>query len=108
MIKTMKKSAPFFIKIIFFLLLSFPSVLKAQKISGSFELRYFTNDSSANGITDFKGETEYFNTKQRILFLKQYADYASRFFKDTNYYTEVVTNRAAKQRVKSIKPQPLP
>lgn len=104
----MKKNTAIYIRIIFLLLLSIPAALKAQEVSRSFELRYFTSDSSANGITDFKGETEYFNTKQRIRFLKQYADYASRFFKDTNYNTEVVTNQAAKQRIKSIKPQPLP
>ena len=104
----MKKRVAFHIKFIFSLVLFFPSVPKAQEIYKSFEFRYFTNDSSADGITDFKGKTEYFNTKQRILFLKQYADYASRFFKDTGYNTEVVTNRAAKQRARGIKPQPLP
>jgi hypothetical protein len=45
------------------------SCLNAQQLSKSFEFRYFTSDPEANGVTDLKGETEVFDTEERILFL---------------------------------------
>ncbi len=50
--------------------------------SKSFELRYFSDDPGANGETDFKGETQVFDTDQRVEFLKHYADFSKRFFDD--------------------------
>ena len=50
--------------------------------SKSFELRYFSNDSKANGETDFKGETQVFDTDQRVEFLKHYADFSKQFFNE--------------------------
>lgn len=82
--------------------------LCGQTISESFELRYFTNDDKANGETDFHGETEYFNTGQRITFLQQYGQYASRFFKDPGLDTKVVTDEEAEKMVEALKPQPMP
>jgi hypothetical protein len=44
-----------------------------KTISESFELRYFSQDTNANGETDFKGETSVLDNEQRITFLNEYA-----------------------------------
>jgi hypothetical protein len=64
--------------------LLFHQQLFAQEKSKSFEVRYFTEDSEANGVTDFKGETAIFSTPERIEFLSHYANYAEWFFNDPN------------------------
>lgn len=64
--------------------------IAAQEVSKSFELRYFTKDAKANGETDFKGETEYFDTEQRVEYLNKYAEVAKQFFDDPNLDTKVV------------------
>jgi len=46
-----------------FILLVFTSLTSMAQQSKSFELRYFSNDSKANGETDFKGETATFTTE---------------------------------------------
>ena len=76
--------------------------------SRSFELRYFSNDAAANGETDFKGETEIFNTEQRVEFLRHYAEYAKKFFHDQNLDHVVVSDQDAVEAASRIKPQPLP
>jgi len=86
----------------------FQTFTLAQEATRSFELRYFTNDAKANGETDFKGETEYLTTEQRVDFLKQYADYASRFFNDPELNTKVVEDEEVQSAVAKIKPQPQP
>lgn len=86
----------------------FAQNIYAQTISQSFELRYFTNDEKANGETDFKGETEYFNTEQRVEYLSKYAEVAREFFNDPNLDTKVVSESQIKQAVQKLKPQPLP
>ena len=45
----------------------------AQQVT-TFEMRYLTSDAKANGVTDFHGETEVFDTEQRIEALNNYAD----------------------------------
>ncbi|WP_020531262.1 hypothetical protein [Flexithrix dorotheae] len=99
-----------FLKLIVFsfigILISFN--LSAQTSSKTFELRYFTNDPKANGETDFKGETEYLSVEQRVEYLKHYADYASRFFKDQEFNTKVVEDSEVENALSKIKPQPLP
>ena len=89
--------------------LIFFSVLgvKAQNFSSSFEMRYFTNDSMANGETDFLGETEWMNTDQRVGFLKQYSKVASSFFENPDLDKKIVTNSEISDLLSSIKPQPL-
>ncbi|MCK5208527.1 MAG: hypothetical protein KAQ79_10915, partial [Cyclobacteriaceae bacterium] len=77
-------------------------------ISKSFELRYFTPDSKADGETDFKGETEYFDTDQRVDYLKTYEQYARQYFGNPDWNKLVVTNDEAKAKAAKIKPQPLP
>ena len=39
------------------------SCLSAQQVN-TFEMRHFKNDAKANGVTDFHGETEVFDTDQ--------------------------------------------
>ncbi len=91
-----------------FVLLLISTNLASQSISESFELRYFTDDSKANGETDFHGETEYFDTDQRIAFLHEYGQYASRFFDDPDLDTKVITEKEAEELVNRLKKQPLP
>jgi hypothetical protein len=76
--------------------------------SKSFELRYFSDDPKANGETDFKGETQVFDTDQRVEFLKHYADFSKQFFNDQNMDYMVVSDQEAESVVKEVKPQPLP
>ncbi|MDO9326889.1 MAG: hypothetical protein Q7T80_18220 [Methanoregula sp.] len=70
-------------------------------------MRYFTQDPRANGITDFKGETEWMDTEQRITFLTKYADYASTYFENKNFNKEIVTDTEIRDLLSGIKPQPL-
>ncbi len=77
-------------------------------LSKSFEIRYFTPDKKADGETDFKGETEYFNTGQRIEYLRLYEKYAGQFFDNPDWNKLVVTDDDAKRIASGIKPQPLP
>lgn len=77
-----------------------------QPVSTTFELRHFTNNQSANGETDFKGETEWFNTEERVAFLKSYADFSSNFFDNNKLDKKIVTDDEIKSLLKQIKPQP--
>ena len=86
----------------------FGIALSAQPLSESFEFRYFSNDPQANGETDFHGETEVFNTDERIDFLRQYGNYASRFFHDNGLDTKAVSDQEIKDFLDGLKSQPLP
>ncbi|MCK5077317.1 MAG: hypothetical protein KAR38_13125, partial [Calditrichia bacterium] len=88
------------------IILVFSTQINAQEISRSFELRYFKNDTSANGITDFHGETEVFNTGQRINFLRQYSKIASAYFNDTELNKKVVSSADKQTFLNQFKPQP--
>ncbi len=77
-------------------------------LSHSFELRQFRNEAEANGPTDFKGETSIFDTEERVDYLRDYADYGSRFFDDPDLDTEVVTDEEVDDLVDQLKPQPMP
>ena len=90
---------------LFLVLISFNT--KSQILSSTFELRYLTNDPKANGETDFKGETEWMNTNQRIHFLNNYADYASRFFGNPNFDQKIVSEKEINNVLTKVKPQPL-
>jgi len=72
------------------------------------EFKFFSKDPRANGDTDFHGETEVFNTNQRVEFLNQYADYASRYFGDPNLDTKVVDDDQVQAAMTDLKPQPMP
>ncbi len=89
------------------LFLSLALSLGAQPLSSSFEVRHFTNDRKANGETDFKGETEWFNTKQRISFLEEYADFASTYFNNPGLDQKIVTDDEIDEFLSRVKPQPL-
>ncbi len=81
--------------------------ISAQKQYKTFELRYFTNDTKANGETDFSGETEWMDLGQRIRFLDEYANYAARYFDNDGFDKKVVSDEEIDQLLTGIKPQPL-
>jgi hypothetical protein len=91
-----------------FIILILPGISQAQTLSESFELRYFTGDSEANGVTDFKGPNEIFNNEARIKFLSHYANYAKRYFNDPKLNNKVVADSDVEELMKKLKPQPLP
>src|SRR5690606_11010849 len=70
----------------------FLSPLLYGQLSSTFEMRYFTKDGRANGETDFKGETEWMDTEERIVALNAYADYASRYFNNPQLDQAIVTD----------------
>jgi len=76
--------------------------------SSTFEMRYFTKDARANGETDFKGDTEWMDTEQRISSLNAYADYASRYFNNPKLDQVIVTDDEIDVLLNKLKPQPLP
>ena len=89
------------------LLLSFG--IKAQQSTQqvtTFEMRHYSSDAKANGVTDFHGETEVFDTEQRVEALNRYADYASKFWGDPQLNTPLFTDAEVRERVAKIKPQP--
>lgn len=80
----------------------------SEVLSRSFEMRYFTDDTRANGETDFKGETAIFDTEKRIEFLREYDEFASDWFEDPDLDQLVVTDQELKAALERLKPQPLP
>lgn len=81
-------------------------VLDAQSVS-TFEMRYLTSDPKANGETDFHGKTEWMNLDQRIHFLRNYANFASRFWGNPELDHPLLENGEATDALQRIKPQPL-
>jgi len=81
---------------------------KGKVLGRTFELKYFSNNKSADGDTDFIGDTSVFDMDQRVEFLTQYADQACRFFDDPNLDKKVVTDADVAAALKKIKRQPLP
>ncbi|HKJ90206.1 MAG TPA: hypothetical protein VJ960_03675, partial [Oceanipulchritudo sp.] len=80
----------------------------AGEVWKSFELRYYSPTQAANGETDFRGETEVFDTQQRIDYLRTYERVAGRFFQNPDWDQLVVRDEEAKGVLATIKPQPLP
>jgi len=94
-------------KILFLLFSIFTGLnIEAQSLAQTFEIRYFTDDSIANGETDFKGETEWMDTGRRISFLNDYATFASHFFGDPDFDKKAVDDRDVKFFLDQLKPQP--
>jgi len=81
---------------------------KNNVLSQSFELRYVTSDVRANGETDFKGATEWMTTDQRVEYLHNWQQYASKRFGDETLAQQVVTDDEVTQAMRRLKPQPLP
>ena len=79
-----------------------------KMISNNFELRYISRDRSANGETDFKGETSTLSTEQRIDLLNAYAKRMSEQYEDFSLEEPIVSLEEAKERLLKIKPQPFP
>ena len=82
---------------------SFPAIGQVT----TFEMRHFTSDPKADGVTDFHGKTEWFDTDGRLDALNKYAGYASRFWGDPGLDTPLFTDAEISRRVAEIKPQPL-
>ena len=79
----------------------------AQKNVTTFEMRYFTHDPKADGVTDFHGETEWLDTEDRVEAMDRYADFASRFWGDPGLDTPLFTDARVRDRLAGFKPQPL-
>jgi hypothetical protein len=94
--------------ILTFLGFGWMALVEANEAWKSFELRYYSDQPKANGETDFRGKTEFFDTDQRIDYLKTYERLAGRFFKNPDWDQLVVPDEEAQNRLTKIKPQPLP
>lgn len=94
--------------LIFIPLLLALSLNATSQISTSFEVRYFTTDKQAVGITDFKGENEFFDTEQRVEFLNNYAGVAKKWFSDTSLNKKVNEPAEIERFLKNLKQQPMP
>lgn len=98
--------------ICFLLLIAVPSLAWCDWIPDNneekvtFEMRYFTHDTKADGITDFHGETEWLTTGQRVEMLNRYADYASQIWGDPELNTPLFSEEQVKEQLARIKPQP--
>lgn len=79
-----------------------------QQISRAFELRYVTDNPEADGETDFKGETEVFDTEMRVEYLGKWADYGRKFFNDPHLDKKIVADEDVDKVLMKLKPQPLP
>lgn len=80
--------------------------VSAQRIA-TFEMRYITSDTKANGDSDFHGETEWMNLDQRIDFLNKYAAYSAEFWGNPQLSQPLLAIGEAQGVVQNIKPQPL-
>lgn len=79
-----------------------------RQISRAFELRYVSSNPDADGETDFKGETEVFDTEMRVEYLGRWADYGRRFFNDPHLNKKIVKDEDVSGILEKLKPQPLP
>ncbi len=94
-----------------FLLLAATVMMTAALLSAqearTFEMRWFTRDAAADGLTDFHGETEWLDTDGRVDALNRYARFASRFWGNPGQDMPLFTDEALRERLSAIKPQPL-
>lgn len=88
------------------LIAMFTLCVRAQN-NATFEMRYITSDTKANGDTDFHGETEWMNLEQRIDFLRKYAAYSSGFWGNPQLDKPLLAVGEAEDVLQNIKPQPL-
>lgn len=77
-------------------------------VSKNFEMRFISGSRTANGETDFKGDTSTLNTQQRIDYLNAYAQAISGYAEDFSLDEQIVSLEEAKERLSRIKPQPGP
>ena len=106
-IKMQKHSLVFFAVLLIFAITT-TTTAQPKTLSKAFEFRYISEDPNANGETDFKGETEVFDTNQRVAFLHNYAEYAKTFFRDYKLNFKIAPEAEIAQVLKNLKPQPLP
>lgn len=74
--------------------------------SVTFEMRLFTPNPQADGLTDFHGETELLSTEERVEILNHYANFASRFWGDPGLNKPLFKEDDVRTRLATIKPQP--
>lgn len=55
----------------------------SQVVSRSFEMRYFTDSTIANGTIGFNGDSTFLTSEDRLYYLEKYAEYAKIFFQNT-------------------------
>lgn len=79
-----------------------------NSISQSFELRYFSQNTKANGETDFKGDTSTLDTEQRVSFLEEYARQMEKDNKQIDLDQPIVTKAEVELVMNKLKKQPLP
>ncbi len=77
-------------------------------LSKSFEFRYVSSDTAANGITDFKGPTSVFDLDERMDYLAKFAHYGAGFFNDPGLNTRVVQQEMIDSALQTLKSQPKP
>ncbi len=80
----------------------------AQVVSRSFEMRYFSDSTLAQGTIGFNGDSTIFTPEQRINYLDQYADYAKFFFQDGELDQQAVFPADVDNLVDRFKEMPLP
>lgn len=81
--------------------------LPAQKTVTTFEMRHFTVDPKADGVTDFHGPAEWLDTEGRVADLNAYAAFASRFWGDPGMDKPLFADEDVHRKLSGIKPQPL-
>ncbi|MDZ7721254.1 MAG: glycoside hydrolase family 2 TIM barrel-domain containing protein [candidate division KSB1 bacterium] len=81
---------------------------KKENTFRSFEFRYVSADTAANGETDLKGPTAVFDLDERLKFLRNYAAYSKYFYNDPHLNTHVVDHKDVQAALKRLKPQPQP
>ena len=83
------------------------AVTAGAQTATTFEMRFFTPDAAADGVTDFHGETEWYSTPQRVEMLGKYARFASRFWGGPGLDTPLFGESDVTETLSRIKPQPL-
>lgn len=81
---------------------------KDNLLSTSFEVRYVTQNLTADGETDFNGKDAGLTMEQRVHYLKEYARFARTYFGDDSMDTQIVPIEKAREVLSTIKSQPLP
>ena len=77
-------------------------------LSQAFEFRAVTNDTRADGPTDFKGPNDFFDTNGRVQFLTDYAQFARTFFANQAWDKPAVSEETVRKNLGDIKAQPVP
>ncbi|MEL6943429.1 MAG: hypothetical protein AAFO82_12235 [Bacteroidota bacterium] len=80
----------------------------SQVVSRSFEMRYFTDSTIANGTIGFNGDSTFLTSEDRLYYLEKYAEYAKIFFQNTELNNQPVEEPEVVSLLEKIKPMPSP